>query len=227
MTVRLYLVRHAESTWNAEGRVQGQADPPLNEQGLEQAARLADRFRGEAVAALYASPLQRARQTAERIAAAVQLPVQIDDRLKEHDMGLFTGVVWMDIVTQHPEFSQIWMEQAWDMPGGEKQPVFRARAVGVMQDIVARHPNGKIVVVSHGGILGEYLAHLLGLDPSRRHPFRFDNASVSVVDVAVLSRVHRLNDVSHLLAAPSPARILRVGETGSGEEVHENDRQGV
>ena len=216
MNVRLYLVRHAESTWNSEGRVQGQADPPLSEWGLAQAARLAERFRGEPIDALYSSPLERARQTAERIAEATALATRIDDRLKEHDMGLFTGLVWREIVEQFPEFSQAWIERAMDMPGGEKQAAFHMRATGVMQDIAARHPNGKIVVVSHGGILGEYLAHLLGLDPERRPPFRFDNASVSVVEVGgplPAPRVHRLNDVSHLIAPCGDGRRI-MGDTG-------------
>jgi broad specificity phosphatase PhoE len=201
----LYLIRHAESTWNAEGRVQGQSDPPLSERGRAQAARLADRFRDSGVTALYSSPLQRARRTAERMAEAAGLSLQIDDRLKEHNVGLFTGLVWQDIVQQYPDFARAWLERALDMPGGEKHEAFRARAAGVMQDIVARHPDGKVVVVTHGGILGEYLAHLLGLDPERRHPFHFDNASVSVLDAGgVLPRVHRLNDVSHLVTVVAP-----------------------
>lgn len=218
MNVRLYLVRHAESTWNAEGRVQGQADPPLSERGLAQAERLAERFRGEPIDALYSSPLERARQTAERIAEATALETQIDDRLKEHNMGLFTGLVWREIVEQFPEFARAWMERAMDMPGGEKQAAFHMRATGVMQDIAARHPDGRIVVVSHGGILGEYLAHLLGLDPERRPPFRFDNASVSVVEVGgplPTLRVHRLNDVSHLIAPSGDGRRIM----GDADEV--------
>ena len=222
MSVRLYLVRHAESTWNAEGRVQGQADPPLSEQGLAQAARLAERFRGEPIDALYSSPLERARQTADRIAEATALVTRIDDRLKEHDVGLFTGLVWREIVEQFPEFSQAWMERAMDMPGGEKQAAFHMRATGVMQDIVARHPGGRIVVVSHGGILGRYLAHLLGLTPEQPPPFHFDNASVSVVEVGDplptprYARVHRLNDVSHLIALSDNGR-RSTGGAGEGD----------
>lgn len=210
MAVRLYLIRHAESTWNAEGRVQGQSDPPLSERGRAQAARLADRFRDSGATALYCSPLQRARRTAERIAEAAGLSLQIDDRLKEHNMGLFTGLVWQDIVQKHPEFAQAWLERALDMPGGEKHETFRARAAGVMSEIVTQHPDGKVVVVTHGGILGEYLAYLLGLDPQRRHPFHFDNASISVVDAGgVLPRVHRLNDVSHLVMVAAPGDDAR------------------
>ena len=235
MSVRLYLVRHAESTWNAEGRVQGQADPPLSEMGVTQAAQLAARFRGEPITAVYASPLQRARQTAEHIAAALNLTVHGDERLKEHNMGLFTGLVWMDIVRQFPDFAQAWMEQAMDMPGGEKQRAFRARAAGAIDDIVARHTGERVVVVSHGGILGEYLAHLLELDPMRRHPFRFDNASVSEVEAGgVLVRLHRLNDVSHVLGVkPAPALIhtraaeARLADSDASEDEHANDHAGV
>lgn len=199
MSARVYLVRHAESVWNAEGRVQGQADPPLSEAGLAQAAQLADRFRGKAVAGVYTSPLQRARQTAEAIAGAVSQPVRVDDRLKEHDVGLFTGLVWGEIVTRFPEFAEAWLEQPFDMPGGERQLAFRGRAVSALQDIMARHTSGEVVVVSHAGILGEYLAHALGLATNRRHPFRFDNASVTLLEVGgAMPRLHRLNDVSHL-----------------------------
>ncbi|HEY4689707.1 MAG TPA: histidine phosphatase family protein [Anaerolineae bacterium] len=209
MSVRLYLIRHAESIWNAEGRVQGQADPPLSERGLSQAGQVADRFRGQPIAALYSSPLQRARQTAECIAGTIGRPVQVEERLKEHNMGLFTGLVWMEIAQQFPEFAAAWMHQAMDMPGGEKQHVFRARATGVIEDIAARHPDSRVIVVSHSGIFGEYLAHLLGLHPEKRHPFRFENASISEVEVgSSLLRIHRLNDVGHLLDAAPPGPSL-------------------
>ena len=205
MSVRLYLVRHAESIWNAEGRVQGQADPPLNERGLMQAARVANRFRSEHIDALYSSPLQRARQTAEVVSMATGAAIQFDDQLKEHDLGLFTGHRWSEIIEQYPELSKYWMEQARDMPGGEKQVVFHSRAAGSIRAITDKHTSGKIVIVAHGGVFGEYLHYVLGLDRNQRHPFQFDNASISVVEVGgVVSRIIRLNDVSHLTPATSP-----------------------
>lgn len=205
MAVRLYLVRHAESTWNAEGRVQGQADPPLNERGLMQAARVANRFRSEHVGILYSSPLQRARQTAEVIAMATGLQIHYEDQLKEHDLGLFTGQVYAEIVEQFPELSQFWMEEARDMPGGEKQYAFHSRAAGTIRAIAERHANAKIAIVSHAGLFCEYLAYLLELDRKRHHPFQFDNASVSIVEVGgPLPRIIRLNDISHLVPSTSP-----------------------
>lgn len=205
MAVRLFLVRHAESTWNAEGRVQGQADPALNERGLMQAARLGNRFRNEGIDALYSSPLQRARQTAEVISMATGVPIRYDDQLKEHDLGLFTGHRWSDIIEQYPELSKYWMEEARDMPGGEKQYVFHSRAAGTLRALAEEHASGKVAIVSHGGVFGEYLHYLLGLDREQRHPFHFDNASVSIVEVGgVVPRVLRLNDVSHLTPSTSP-----------------------
>jgi broad specificity phosphatase PhoE len=195
------LVRHGETTWNADGRIQGRADPPLNDRGRAQAEQLADRFRGDGIRALYSSPQQRARQTAERIAAATGLPIQFDDRLQEHDMGVFTGLTGAEIAERYPEFVREWAGGAIDIPGGETTIDFRARAVGVMQDIAARHAAGKVVVVAHGGLMAQFLAGLLDLDPARRHPFRFDNASVSIVDLGAVPRLYRLNDVSHLLIA--------------------------
>jgi broad specificity phosphatase PhoE len=84
---RLFLVRHGQSTWNAQGRIQGWADPPLDETGHEQARRLALRLAAEehGVSAIYSSPLLRARQTAEAVGLALELTVQTDDRLKEND----------------------------------------------------------------------------------------------------------------------------------------------
>jgi broad specificity phosphatase PhoE len=216
----LYLVRHAESTWNAEDRVQGQADPPLSEHGRLQAAQLAARFRDEGIAGVYASPLERARQTAEIIATKLDLPLRVDERLKEHDMGLFTGLVWTEIVVRFPEFAAAWMEQPFDMPGGEKHLAFRARAVSALQDIVTRHPSSRVVIVSHGGILGEYLSHVLGMATNRRHPFRFDNASVTLIEVGdVIPRLHRLNDTSHLLSIPTLAVSRADDEHGDNEDV--------
>jgi broad specificity phosphatase PhoE len=110
-----------------------------------------------------------------------------------------------------PEFAAAWMEQPFDMPGGEKHLAFRARAVSALQDIVTRHPSSRVAIVSHGGILGEYLSHVLGMATNRRHPFRFDNASVTLIEVdGVMPRLHRLNDTSHLLGIPVPV-VYRAG----------------
>ena len=118
-----------------------------------------------------------------------------------------------------------------DMPGGEKQQAFRERAAAAVGDIVARHAGERIIIVSHGGILGEYLAHGLGLDVTRRHPFRFDNASISEVEAgSSLMRIHHLNDVAHLLgtlARAHPSDDSPMGDGQLDEDRHADDDAGV
>jgi len=200
---RLILVRHGQSTWNAQGRIQGWADPPLDDTGQEQARRLARRLAAEEqdISALYSSPLLRARQTAEAIGLALGLTVQTDDRLKENDVGLLAGLTGDEVEQQFPEWiaarraSVEWMVP----PGGEDRDTFLERAVAVMGDIVTHHPDQSVAVVSHGGTLGVYLAHLLEMPIHRTLPFQFDNTSLSIVKVGERRvRLYKLNDTSHL-----------------------------
>ena len=198
---RLILIRHGRSTWNAAKRIQGQADPPLDGVGREQARRLADRLRGEEIAELYASPLRRAQETAEIIGEALGVPVVPDERLKEHDAGDFTGLTWEQVTEQYPEVARRWAEDPWslEIPGEEEDAVFRARVVAAFDDILAQHAEGTVGVVAHGGTLGAYLNHLIGL-PTRFSPFRFANGSLSIVEVnPVRPRIVLLNDTCHLV----------------------------
>jgi broad specificity phosphatase PhoE len=200
---RLLLVRHGQSTWNAQGRIQGWADPQLDETGQEQARKLAHRLAAEEqnISALYSSPLLRARQTAETIGLATGLPVQTDDRLKENDVGLLAGLTGAEIEQQFPEWvaarqaSVEWVPP----PGGEDRDAFVKRAVAVMCDIVTHHPEQTVAVVSHGGTLGVYLAHLLEMPIRRSLPFQLDNTSLSIVKVSERRvRLFKLNDTAHL-----------------------------
>lgn len=199
---RLLLIRHGRSTWNAERRWQGWADPPLDDVGREQARRLAGRLRedGEAMVALYTSPLRRAQETAEIIGEALSLPVVPDERLKERDVGALTALTWAQIEEQYPDIVQGFAEadESIEVPGEEVVELFRARVVAVFSEIVARHVGGSIGVVSHGGVLGTYLNHLIGL-PSRFSPFRFGNTSLSIVEVdPARPRIALLNDICHV-----------------------------
>ncbi len=196
----LFLIRHGRSTWNAVGRIQGCADPPLDELGREQARLLAERLREEPPVALYTSPLQRAKETAEIIGQALGMPVTPDERLKEYDGGDITGLTWEQVVERYPDLSRRWAEaeEGVEFPGAEKGQVFQARVAAVFDEIVAQHIEGPIGVVSHGGTLGAYLNYLLGL-PTWRSSFRFGNGSLSVVEVnPVQSRVVFVNDICHL-----------------------------
>lgn len=200
---QLLLIRHGQSTWNAQGRMQGWADPPLDEIGHDQAGKLAERLRCEdhTLAAIYSSPLVRARQTAEEIGRVFDLPVQTDDRLKEHGIGQLTGLTGAQVEEQFPDWIAARQGgRAWVVPpGGEDRDAFIQRAAAVMTDIINNHPEQTVAVVSHGGTLGVYLAHLLEIPTHRSLPFQFDNTGISIVRIAHgRIRLARLNDTGHL-----------------------------
>src|SRR5512135_3297512 len=202
MSVRLLLIRHGRSTWNAAGRVQGIADPPLDDLGVEQANRLAERLKVQPITAIYTSPLQRARSTAEIIAQKFpSAAFAADDRLKEIDVGPLTGLVWEEIAAQHPEFAARWHEEGWAaaIDGAETQVAFRARVVASLNDIVEQQADQCVAVVAHGGTFNAYLSAYLELSLKRRSPFHFGNTSLSVIEVSgPLLEIVTLNDAHHL-----------------------------
>lgn len=106
--VEILLIRHGETAWNAERRLQGQLDIPLNPHGLRQAAALAAALRHEAIDAVIASDLQRARQTAQALATARALPLRLDPALRERCYGAFEGLLYADIAAQFPAAHAAW-----------------------------------------------------------------------------------------------------------------------
>ena len=151
MTTLLH-VRHGETDWNAEGRLQGHTDRPLNEHGRRQANELAERLADEGADALYASDLARARETAEILGARLGLPVLIDADLREKNWGNWEGLTGDERI--HVEFE------------GESTADHRERVLRAIERIAARHPGKRVVVVTHGGSLRRVQAAVNGVaDP--------------------------------------------------------------
>ena len=201
--MQLLLVRHAESTWNATGRIQGWADPPLTERGRSEAIRIARRLNGDGtIDALYSSSSLRALQTAQLIGEELGLTPRVDERLREESVGELRGLTAEEVKAQYPDFWRSWHEDPRrpQIPGGESIESFLGRVVEVMEEIVSAHgPDTRVAVVSHGGTFGVYLAHLIGLDVHNWTPFWFDNASLSVIGLdRVRPRIISLNDTCHL-----------------------------
>jgi len=199
----LLLIRHGESTWNAEGIIQGWGDPPLSKIGRAQARSLGLRLsRQGGIDTLYSSTLQRARETAEIIGELTGTSPRFDDRLREGGIGVLTGVNVKDVERLYPEIWRGWQENPLrtPIPDGEDNESFRRRVVEIMEAIAADHGDGDhIAVVSHGGTFGTYLAHLIGLDMRKRVPFRFANASLSIIRLGGgRPRIVLLNDICHL-----------------------------
>jgi broad specificity phosphatase PhoE len=203
-TMRLLLIRHAESIANSEARIQGQFNSPLSEPGRLQARALARRLQREnwAIAAIYASDLSRAAETARVIGSKLRLPVTLDPRLREYDAGVLNGLTWPEVEARYPDLWQEFQRGGkWvPIPGEEGNEAFRARLVAALDEIRTRHEgDGTVALVSHGASLGMILLHLLGLERNLASPFAFGNASLSIVEFRARGPViRRLNDTCHL-----------------------------
>jgi probable phosphoglycerate mutase len=201
MSTHLFLIRHGETTFNYEGRVQGWLDVPLSDHGLHQAERIAHRLQHDTLQAIYASDLLRARVTAEAIGRALNLPVQLDERLREHMLGALQGLNSEEIRAQFPArvAQQAISTQRVPAPGEEPMEQFAARVRACVEDIVAKHSGQNVVVVSHGGTIHVLLALYLGMDIHRPSSFHFGNASLTKVSFEGRRfRVYALNDTHHL-----------------------------
>jgi broad specificity phosphatase PhoE len=202
--MKLLLVRHGQSVANTEGRLQGQLDSPLTDLGRDQARALARRLVHEewSISAIYASDLSRAAETAEILATELCAPLTFDERLREYDVGLLTGIVWREIEHLYPDiWHALHHDTAWGrIPGEEGNGTFHARLAAMLDGVKASHGEEEsVMLVSHGGSLGMLLVHLLGMEPRRPNPFRFGNVSLSVVELGARGpQLLSLNDMCHL-----------------------------
>lgn len=151
----LLAVRHGETAWNRERRIQGHLDVPLSPLGEAQAQRLAEVLAGEPIDAIYASDLMRARQTAAAIAARSGLPVGEDIGLRERGFGCFEGLSWTEIEARWPEQVLRWKRRDPDFgaEGGERLRDFYQRAVGAVERLAQAHPGQTLLLVAHGGVM--------------------------------------------------------------------------
>ena len=154
------LARHGETTWNRDRRFQGQLDVELNDTGREQARALAQTAQGHGFAALYASPLVRARETAEIVGAALGLEPRLDDRLKEMDVGTWGGRLKDEIEAEDADTWQRWQAagEDWRFPEGESLGEQQERVVAALVDITQAGALPALVVC-HRGVVRCALAH--------------------------------------------------------------------
>ena len=201
---RLYLIRHGQSTWNRVHRIQGQADPPLSDEGRRQARLLGARLAGHAFAAAYASDLQRAAETAGIVAAATGVePVPLRG-LREIFLGAWEGLSSEEIAKRDPKAWARWLEEPdWDLvPGGEGAAAFEERVARALDGIVEQHPRGDVLVVTHGGVIQVALHRVVGKGSRGIFLFKIQNASISIVERRdARSVVAGVNDVAHLEAS--------------------------
>ena len=185
-SLRLLLVRHGETAWNAEGRYQGRADVPLNATGHAQARALAAQLRSEPIAAVYSSTLRRATATAEPIAAAHGLQVVRDPRLNEIDQGEWEGLRPEDIVPRWAELYARWEQEplAVHPPGGESLDEVQARVLAALADIALAWAGQTVCVVAHKVSLSVIKSQALGISLADVLRVMPPNASIQAVELA-------------------------------------------
>lgn len=152
---RLIAVRHGETTWNVDTRIQGQLDIGLNATGQWQARRVGEALADEAIDVIYASDLSRAWDTALQIAQPHGLHVMAEPRLRERAFGCFEGMRFAEIEATLPEQARLWRtrDPEFTPDGGENLLTFRDRVTGVAAELAARHPDQLVVLVAHGGVM--------------------------------------------------------------------------
>ncbi len=152
---RIVLIRHGETDWNTQTRIQGHTDIPLNRRGRWQAQRLGAALAGEGLSAVYSSDLQRALSTAQSVAQAAGLSVQVHAGLRERAFGTFEGRTFSEIEAQWPELAQRWRgrDPSFGPPQGESLQAFYARCVAVVHELAAPHEGQAVALVAHGGVL--------------------------------------------------------------------------
>ena len=200
----LCIVRHAETAWNAEGRVQGQTDVPLNAVGQAQASALAATLAGERFGWIYSSDLLRVRQTADPVARKLGLPVQLDPALRERHYGLFETLTYAEVRERYPEdYARFRMKDPeYDFRGGEGLRAFFERSMACLMGIAARHAGDDVLIFTHGGVLEMAYRHAHRLGLSSKRVFEIPNAALNRIVIAGDEwRVLAWADCAHLETA--------------------------
>jgi probable phosphoglycerate mutase len=179
---RILAIRHGETAWNVDARIQGQLDVPLNDTGHWQAERVADALAGgEDIAVIYASDLVRAAATADAISRRVGLPVVHDTGLRERQFGLFQGRTVAEVEAIHPELVRRWKSRDPDFvpDGGESLRTFFERTVSTAHRLADAHPGQTVVLVAHGGVLDCLYRAACGMAIEAPRTWQLGNASIN------------------------------------------------
>ncbi len=178
---RLCVVRHGETAWNAEGRVQGQLDIPLSDAGRAQARNVARALARGRFQAIYSSDLGRVVETARPSAERLGLAPRLEAGLRERHYGVFQGLLYAEAKVKLPEDYRRFRarDPSYDFRGGESLADFFARCVGVIGEIAARHAGGEVLVFTHGGVLEMAYRHANGLGLASPRDFEIPNAALN------------------------------------------------
>ena len=179
---RIIAVRHGETSWNADARIQGQRDIGLNDTGRWQAQRVGQALAEEAITAVYSSDLERAHATAQSISEVKGIPVIPHEGLRERSFGMFEGKTFDEIHQEWPEHAHNWRKRIpeWQPPeGGESLIQLRERVTRTVQELAARHPGEQIVLVAHGGVLDALYRVATGQEVNSPRTWELPNGAIN------------------------------------------------
>ncbi len=198
--MRLVVVRHGATANNLAAQFTGQLDVPLSPLGEQQALLLATALGHERFDALISSDLRRARATLAPLAELLEQPVRLNPALREIGVGIWEGRTGAEIEESEPGALDRWESSETYAPeGGETVAVFQARIVDALESTRREFPQGSVLWMTHGGVLGMLLCHVLGMDIRRRWQFRRDNTAIFEFDIGDdYCIVMRANDTAHL-----------------------------
>ena len=202
---RILAIRHGETAWNRDNRIQGQLDIELNMTGRWQAERTAEALRGEALGAVYSSDLSRAADTAAAIARAQGLSTQLHPGLRERHFGACQGSRWSELETLQPELTELWRRRVPDFapPGGESLLMLRQRVLQALEEVATAHLGQQIVVVTHGGVLDTLYRLATGVELQAPRTWQLGNAAINRLLWSPQGlRLVGWSDTLHLDAAP-------------------------
>jgi probable phosphoglycerate mutase len=179
---RILAIRHGETAWNVDTRIQGHLDIPLNDTGRRQAERLARALAArDEIHAIYSSDLQRAFHTAQAIAAATGAPLTAHRGLRERGFGIFEGKTYVEIEQAWPEESLHWRRRTphWAPQGGESLLQVRERITHTLHELAAQHPGQQIILVAHGGVMDQLYRAATGQDLQAPRTWELGNTAVN------------------------------------------------
>ena len=182
MMTQFYIIRHAQTNFNIEHRMQGQYGGELNATGRQQAQQLAQNFPFENISAFYSSDLQRCLQTAHPLARKLGLPLQTKSALREKHFGVLQQHTHKEAQQKFPDIYQRFMQKElyYCVPEGESQATFVSRFITCLQTIAEQQPDEKVLIMTHGGVVASLLQHTLHLESGGIRHFKLINLGVNI-----------------------------------------------
>jgi broad specificity phosphatase PhoE len=206
-STRLLLTRHGQTESSRDDAFSGVIEVALTPEGLQQAMALTSRLQHEQIDAIYASPQQRALQTAAPIAQALGVAVQVREALREINFGRWENRLRSSLAREDAEELALWERGSWlaQPPGGETQQEVIARTIPCVREIVTRHRGQNVLLIAHKTVLRLLLGHLLGMSLPASRGLRIDPAGLSEVHITEdFVQLLYLNDTRHLADLGGP-----------------------